>query len=142
MNDCGITPKPILICDLFHADNLAFTHASIAAFGETERNNHRQRHHRQLLQSIHDLFHLDKLKHQGLMDELLSDSSKSINVRTMRERVQRWLANQRNSSWVVETMQMNVEGSEVPVLIQWAHSCGEHATSENARVIAKDVVEM
>ena len=42
-----VVPKLILICDLFHADNLAVTHASTAAFGDTERNNHRQRHHRQ-----------------------------------------------------------------------------------------------
>ena len=39
-------------------------------------------------------------------------------------------------------MPVSVEGSEVPVLIQWAHSCGEHAASENAKVIAKDVVKM
>ena len=33
--------KPILICDLFHADNLAINHVSVAAFGDTERNNFR-----------------------------------------------------------------------------------------------------
>jgi hypothetical protein len=41
--------------DPFHIDNLVVTLASLAAFGETERNNHRQSHHRQLIQSIHDV---------------------------------------------------------------------------------------
>lgn len=31
---------------------------------------------------------------------------------------------------------------ETPVLLKWAHSCGEHATSDSARAFAKDVVEM
>ena len=38
----GVVPKPILLCDPFHIDNLAVTHASLAAFGVTERGNHRQ----------------------------------------------------------------------------------------------------
>ena len=137
----GLVPKPILICDLFHADNLAVTHASMAAFGDTERNNHRQRHHRQLLQSLYDLFTLDRLKHQALMDKLMENSSGKITIKTMRERVQRWLANQRNSSWVVDTLQ-ELSDDGTPVLIKWAHSCGDYSTSENTKVIAKDVVEM
>ena len=60
----------------------------------------------------------------------------------MRERrVQRWLANQRNSSWVVETMQEKDENG-IPILIKWAHSCGDYASAEMARIIAKDVVVM
>ena len=85
----AIVPKPILICDLFHADNPAMNHVSVAAFGDTKRNTFRQRHHRQLLQSLHDLFMLDRLKHQALMDKLLENSSKTIAIKTMRERVQR-----------------------------------------------------
>ena len=137
----GVVPKPILICDLFHADNLAVTHASTATFGDTERNNHRQRHHRQLLQNLHDLLQIDRLKHQALMDKLMENSSTTITIKTMRGRVQRWLANQRNSSWVVETLEEKSDDN-TPVLIQWAHSCGDYSTSELTRVIAKDVVEM
>ena len=141
--DEGVQPKPVLLCDLFHANNLCMTHASLAAFGETERDNHRQKHHRQLLQSIHDLLQLDKLKHQGLIDEVLKDNNhESIKIHTMRERVQRWLANQRNASWILEMLQRKCSDGETPVLLKWAHSCGEHATSDSARVIAKDVVEM
>ena len=138
----GLVPKPILICDLFHADNLAVTNASIAAFGDTERNNHRQRHHRQLLQSLYDLFILDRFKHQALMDKLMENSSGKITIKTMRERVQRWLANQRNSSWVLDTLQKMSDDGNTPLLIEWAHSCGDYSTSENTKVIARDVVEM
>jgi len=76
-----------------------------------------------------------------LMDKLLEDSSKSIPIKTMRERVQRWLANQRNSSWVVETMKEKTDDG-TPILVKWAHSCGDYATSENTRVISQDVVLM
>lgn len=34
------------------------------------------------------------------------------------------------------------EDGITPVLIQWAHSYGNYVTSENTRVIAKEVVEM
>ena len=46
-----------------NAGNLAANHESVAVFGGTERNNHRKMHHRQSLQSLHDLFQLDMLKH-------------------------------------------------------------------------------
>ena len=109
----GVQPRPILLCNLFHADNLAVHHASVTAFGDTERNNHRQRHHRQLLQSIYDLHMIDQSLSQGLMDLLVGDSR--INVKVMRERVQRWLVNQRNSSWVIEMMDEKVNGE--PLLL-------------------------
>ena len=134
-----IVPQPIFLCDPFHIDNLCVNHASIAAFGDTERGNHRQTHHRQLLQSLYDLFQLDKLKYQGLMDELLDGSGNQIVIKVMRERVQRWLANQKNASWVVETMQIKIDG--IPVLIRWAHLCGE-LSSDNGRVISEDILRM
>ena len=52
------------------------------------------------------------------MDKLLEHSSKTIAIKTMMERVQRWLANQRNPT--VETIQEKyVDGN--PILIKWAH---------------------
>ena len=71
----------------------------------------------------------------------MENSSTTITIKTMRRRVQRWLANQRNSSWVVETLEEKSDDN-TPVLIQWAHSCGDYSTSDTTRVIAKDVVEM
>ena len=41
---------------------------SVAAFGDTERKAFKQSHHKQLLQTLHDLFMLDRLKHQALID--------------------------------------------------------------------------
>eukprot|EP00957_Ditylum_brightwellii_P075549 5741915-Ditylum_brightwellii.AAC.1 len=58
----------------------------------------------------------------------------------MQERVQRWLANQQNASWIVETLDMKID--EVPVLVIWSHTFGTHATTEAARLIAQDVVQM
>ena len=52
----GVDRKTTQLGNPFHIDNLAVNAASIAAFGDTEKNNHRQIHHRQLLQSLHNLF--------------------------------------------------------------------------------------
>ena len=41
--------------DGFHKDNLAVHHASVVAFGDTDRSNHSEVHHRQLIQSLHDV---------------------------------------------------------------------------------------
>ena len=84
---------------------------------------------------------LDRSKHQALMDKLLKNSSTTIAIKTLRERVQRWLANQRNSSWVVEIMQEKDEDG-TPILIKWAHSCGDYQSTEMAITISKDVVAM
>ena len=41
-----VIQKPIMICDLFDADNLAMDYVSIAVFDDTaERNNFRKRPH-------------------------------------------------------------------------------------------------
>lgn len=46
--------------DSFHIDNLATTAASEGAFGCTVNGQSRQRHHRQALQSIHNLHKANK----------------------------------------------------------------------------------
>ena len=83
----GLVPMPIIIYDLFHADNLEVTHASVAAFGDTEINYHRKRHHRQLLQRTNYLFVLEKLKNQMLMKKLRGNFSDTVPSNTMRRRV-------------------------------------------------------
>ena len=40
--DHGVTPKLQLICDLFHADDLAINHAHVDAFGCMERDYHKK----------------------------------------------------------------------------------------------------
>ena len=60
----------IVMGDPYHIDNLMVAHASLAAFGETERDNHRQRHHRQLIQSVRDLIKTDPDLAQRIMDEV------------------------------------------------------------------------
>jgi hypothetical protein len=56
--------RPNASGDPIHCDNLSMTHASIAAFGETDRNDHSEMHHRQLMQSIHDIHNNDTKKSQ------------------------------------------------------------------------------
>ena len=83
----GVDRKIIQLGDPFHIDNLAVNAASIAAFGDTEKNNHRQIHHRQLLQSLHDLFIQDRIGMQQHMDVILGDKQK-LKIKTMHVRIQ------------------------------------------------------
>ena len=50
----GVQIEPIVWGDPLHIANLVVMWASIAAFGETERGNHQQIHHQQLIQSLFD----------------------------------------------------------------------------------------
>ena len=54
-----------------------------------------------------------------------------IKIKVMRERQQRWISNQRNGSWAIETLRHKI--NEKPVLVLWAHMVGDHAASDNAR---------
>ena len=45
---------PITFGDPFHINNLAVTHCSLAAFGDVDKGDHEQAHHRQLLHSINN----------------------------------------------------------------------------------------
>ena len=72
------------------------THFSINAYGVTERNNHSQVHHRQGLQTFHDVWTHNKRVSGIVLDGLLQaeEKEKGFRFRTSRERQQRWLANQ------------------------------------------------
>ena len=78
-----------------------------------KQHNNRQKNYRQLLQSLCDLFMLDRVKHQRLMDDLVKNNQenlpKIIPIKFMRERVQRCLVNQRNTRWVIETMKTMID---------------------------------
>lgn len=56
----GIPRKFIVHMDSFHCCNLAVQHATEKAFGTTKNSNKRPVHHRQLLQTIHDIVICDK----------------------------------------------------------------------------------
>mmetsp|Transcript_6872 Transcript_6872/g.7813 ORF Transcript_6872/g.7813 Transcript_6872/m.7813 type:complete len:93 (+) Transcript_6872:43-321(+) len=82
--------------DPFHIDDQAMTtHASNAAWGDTETNDHIQLHHRQMMHSFHDIHSRDLDGSQAAMDYLLRDADVSFDITTSRERQQRWCANQK-----------------------------------------------
>ena len=67
----GVERRAIIMGDPYHIDNLAVKWASVTAFGQTVRGDHRQTHHRQLLQSIHDLRMKDPVGAQNAMDAVM-----------------------------------------------------------------------
>jgi hypothetical protein len=136
----GVPRRSIELGDPFHIDNLIVTLASTAAFGETDRNNHRQTHHRQLIQSIHDIDKKAKQLSQKVMDQVLEDTGRMIRVHTTRERQQRLLVNSCSCEWTLNAMATMTVDKE-PALLVWAHMMSQHHTG-NWRLAAKDVIEM
>ena len=143
----GVRRRVVRFGDPFHIDNLAVKDASIKAFGEMERDpdnkqsQHSQVHHRQCLQSIYDMFSRDRVVCQMHMNAVLEGTGKSLTVKAVRERQQRWLANQRNAHWVLGAMEMKtVEGK--PALVAWAQRVREYSNNQIIRRIAKEVATM
>ena len=63
-------------------------------------------HHHQLLQTLFDIFSRDRAGCQAHLDFVLEGSRDKLKMKAVRERVQRWLANQRNVSWLVHALEL------------------------------------
>ena len=87
----GVDRLDIVHMDPFHCCNLATQHVTEKGFGKTESGNSRQIHHRQALQSIHDVVIADKEFAQSIADEILLPHSIKYSLKTIRERIQPWL---------------------------------------------------
>ncbi|EJK60199.1 hypothetical protein THAOC_19496, partial [Thalassiosira oceanica] len=57
--------------DPFHCCNLAIQHASEKGLGETEKGDSRQFHHRQFMQTLHDLASVDPERAQNIAEKVL-----------------------------------------------------------------------
>ena len=119
MHENGVLRRCISFGDPYHIANLCVTWASIFAFGDTEKGDQRQVHHHQLLQSIHSLHLVDPSYSQAIMDEVMTGSGETVHLTTKRERVQRWLVNQRNAQKTLEMMQ-KLTADGIPSLVAWA----------------------
>jgi hypothetical protein len=84
----GVEHRVLGFGDPFHIANLCVTWASVYAFGDTEKTDHTQAHHRQLLQSLHSLHTDDIPFSQAKMDGVMTGSSSTVKILTKRERVQ------------------------------------------------------
>ena len=91
--------------DLYHIDNLAMSHCMNASFEEIECRNHRQLYSLQLLQSMHHLLKRNKTIYQSLFNEVLDDLDLPPEmIRSMRERQQYWIANERNAFYQISNI--------------------------------------
>ena len=115
----GVDRRAINFGDPYHWANLAVTHASKAFAGDTENGAHEQIHHRQCLMSMHSLHSDDPGYSQTVMDRVMHVRKKSVQVRTWRERQQRWLVNQRYAK-IVLAMLVFSTGLGAPCLVEWA----------------------
>jgi hypothetical protein len=74
----GVLRRSIEFGDPFHIANLCVTWASIYAFGDTEKFNHSQGHHRQVLQSIHTLHSKERAFSQVKMEEVTEGAENTV----------------------------------------------------------------
>jgi hypothetical protein len=77
-NMYGVERRHISNGDMYHIDNLIATHASNYAFGQTERGEHSQVHHCQLLQSLHDIHKHDRIASQSAMDTVIQGTNNDV----------------------------------------------------------------
>ena len=113
----GVERRPITFGDPYHWANLAVMHASKGMSGDTENGEHEQIHHRQLLMSMHSLHSDDAGYSQTVMDRVMHGRPR-VQVRTWRERQQRWLVNQRFAGKAL-AMLLCSTGVGVVCLVAW-----------------------
>ena len=75
------------------------------------------------------------------MGIVLEDTDRHLRIKVVRERPQRWLANQRNASWVIEALEIETSDG-TPAFVSWANMIGNRTNLEMTRLIANDVVQM
>jgi len=130
--------RPIIFCDPNHDYNLICNHATVAVFGLAKKGEHRQCHHRQVLQSTHDLHTSDSMFSQWVMDHVMKDSGCKVQMRTARERDARWIANQRNSRWQLGKLHVKTADG-VPSLVAWATYHANNNKSSDWRVVGSEL---
>eukprot|EP00978_Attheya_sp_CCMP212_P020213 scaffold57562_cov32-Attheya_sp.AAC.1 len=136
----GVKRWALKLGDWFHIDNLIVTHASLAAFGDTIRGEHRQIHHRQLVQSLHDIHKGHKSASQRIMNKVLEDTDLHIHVHTERKRQQRWMVVQRMCQWIIDAMSIVTANGE-PAMVAWAHAMVDYHDGYQKQA-SKDVLVM
>lgn len=108
--------------DPFHCCNLAIQHASEKGLGETEKGDSRQFHHRQFMQTLHDLASVDPERAQNIAEKVLERCGvpkDSYIIKTVRERIQRWLVNGRNAKHILEGLELEL-GDAHNFWAEWA----------------------
>ena len=116
----GVKQKYITHTDPFHNCNLACVHATEKGFGKTENGNNRQVHHRQAMQTLHDIVASDKEFAQHIADGILKGHGLNYVLRTWRERVQRWLVNGRNAEYILKRLNIDISNAQKNFWVLWA----------------------
>lgn len=135
----GVARRPLQLGDPFHKDNLVCEKATTAAFGLTERDNHSEIGHPQLLQSFHDVHSKDRIESQNAMDTVMEGTDKKVAIRTTRERKQRWLVNQAFAKYILGLFDIETNAKEV-CIIAWARYMSEHTDGWRRRAAGEILV--
>jgi len=86
--------------------------SSVLAFGSTENGDHTQVH-RQLMMSIHSLHTDNKPQSQAYLIMVMQGTNMTYTLKTMRERQQRWLVNQRNAQQTLDMFHIQTVDAQV-----------------------------
>eukprot|EP00986_Skeletonema_menzelii_P016935 scaffold16610_cov189-Skeletonema_menzelii.AAC.1 len=91
----GILRRPMNLGDSFHIDQLIIKYLSEGATGKTESGNHAQIHHRQVIQTLYDIYCRDPIIFNRALSEILGPElvEKLGLFKGRKERDTRWLSN-------------------------------------------------
>ena len=95
-------------------------------------------HHSQLLQSIHSLHSADVAFSQSKMDDVMKGSGMRVKISSKRERVQRWMVNQRNVKITLQMLE-SVTHDGTPSLVAWALTFANQSCSTWKRRVGKEI---
>lgn len=138
----GVKRKPVVKGCNYHVDNLALKHFSLAAYGPTEKSNHSQIHHRQALQTLHDINSHDVGFSNAVLRKVRGGKNTTLShLHTSRERQERWLSNSDNARRMLRYLELVNDESE-SVLIAWAKQMYLTSNSEWVRRAAGELVEL
>ena len=139
----GVERWPLTHNDPFHCCNLAIQHASEKGLGKTEKGNNRQVHHRQAMQTLHDIVSSDPtladIVAEEVLDKIYEDTGNKYEykIKTWRERIQRWLVNGRFAKKIMEGVDLLSNENEsanfwvlwglhyLPLVDGWKHTAVE-----------------
>ena len=100
---------------------------------------HEQCHHHNLLMSIYSLHSDDTTFSQRMMEHVMGGSGEIVQIKTKRERQQRWLVNQRYTLYVISLISVHTNENGM-CLVAWGIFFANFSRSDWKHDVGKEIV--
>ena len=139
----GVTVLMGVSCgDGLHQANLCVQHSSVVGFNDVIKGEHRQKHYRQLIQSIWDVLNICSSEFQSIFNSRLQPGV-TYKLKAAKERQTRWVANQENARKILKTLRLkDKEHPDTPAIVVAARMLSENLASGTWQKVAKEIAIM